>query len=353
MTHANLSIAALAFAAVHALSVNAAPAPSTDKAGAMKAAAPATAKSAAPKRYTIEQFMATTAMRGASFSADESRILVTSNQTGIFNLYDMPAAGGAPKALTESKTSTTISIGYFPNDDRILFTRDKDGDENNHLFVREKDGSEKDLTPGAKLKAEFLSWKRDGSAFYVVTNERDPKFFDVYRYDAKTYERALLYKNEQPLQAEAISDDEQWIAFNKTNTTNDSDVYLYSAASKDFKHITPHQGVAAHSAQMFDPASKRLFYTTNAGGEFARLVAYDLASGTARDHEKADWDIAFTYFSRDGRYRVTGVNEDGATTVRIVQVAAAARARSLCPSYRPAKSAGSRFQKAAARWRFI
>jgi len=38
-----------------------------------------------------------------------------------------------------------------------------------------------------------------------------------------------------------------------------------------------------------------------------------------REHEKANWDVAFTYFSRDGRYRVTGVNEDGRTTVRVVE----------------------------------
>jgi glucose/arabinose dehydrogenase len=39
------------------------------------------------KPYTIEQFMATTSVRGASFSQDERRILFSSNATGIFNVY--------------------------------------------------------------------------------------------------------------------------------------------------------------------------------------------------------------------------------------------------------------------------
>jgi hypothetical protein len=34
------------------------------------------------KQYTIEQFLDTTSMSGASFSADESRILFSSNKTG-------------------------------------------------------------------------------------------------------------------------------------------------------------------------------------------------------------------------------------------------------------------------------
>jgi len=34
------------------------------------------------QRYSIEQFMATTTFQGASFSADESRILFSSNASG-------------------------------------------------------------------------------------------------------------------------------------------------------------------------------------------------------------------------------------------------------------------------------
>jgi dipeptidyl aminopeptidase/acylaminoacyl peptidase len=33
--------------------------------------------------------------------------------------------------------------------------------------------------------------------------------------------------------------------------------------------------------------------------------------------QKADWDIAYTYFSRDGRYRVTGVNQDGRSVMTV------------------------------------
>jgi dipeptidyl aminopeptidase/acylaminoacyl peptidase len=294
--------------------------------GTASAQTTATATKAAPaaktvKRYTVAQFMATTSIRGASFSADEKRIMVSSNESGIFNAYSIAAAGGKPEALTRSTTDTTFGVSYFPNDDRILFTRDKGGDENNHLFVRETDGSDKDLTPGDKLKASFFAWKPDGSAFYVTTNERDPKFFDVYKYDAKTYARSLLFKNEQGLQPSAISNDEKWIAFNKPNTTNDSDIYLHDVVKAITKNITAHQGNLSVDAETFDPTSTKLFFTSDEGNEFKRLRTYDLATGTVKDHEKANWDIAYTYFSRDGRYRVTGINEDGSTVIRMVEVA--------------------------------
>ncbi|HEX9147710.1 MAG TPA: S9 family peptidase, partial [Thermoanaerobaculia bacterium] len=191
------------------------------------AAAPAAPKKAArvPKQYTIEQFFATTGVRDASFSSDEKRILFSSNQTGVYNVYSVPATGGAPTNLTSSATDTTYAVSFFPGDDRVLYTRDQGGNELNHLYVREADGKERDLTPGDKLKADFDGWTGDRTAFWVETNERDPKYFDLYRYDAKTYERALVYQNEG-YQIGAISPDGKSVALVKTNGTSDSDVYL-------------------------------------------------------------------------------------------------------------------------------
>jgi dipeptidyl aminopeptidase/acylaminoacyl peptidase len=270
----------------------------------------------APKRYTIGQFMATTSISGASFSKDEKHILLSSDESGIVNAYAMPVGGGKPVPMTRPTTDSTYAVGYFYNDDRILFTRDHGGNENNHVFVRELDGTEKDLTPGARLKASFAGWRPDGTAFYVSTNERDPKFFDLYRYDARTYARTMMYKNETGFNTSAISRDERWLALQKTVTTADSDIYLYNVATREAKNITPHSEPASFSASTFDPASRRLFFTTNAGREFAAIRTYDLASGATAEREKADWDMLGTSYSRDGRYRTSVMNEDGSIVVR-------------------------------------
>jgi len=270
------------------------------------------------KQYSMEQFMATTTVNGSSFSADGKRILFSSNESGIFNVYSMPVAAGQSQALTKSTTDSTFAVSYFPHDDRILYTRDAGGNEQNHLYVLESGDKERDLTPGSKLKARFGNWSQDGNSFFVLTNERDGRFFDVYRYDAKTYERTLFYKEEKGYQVSGGSNDEKWIALAKTNTTSDSDIYLYNVSTKDFKHLTPHIDPSDYTVATFDPTSEWLYYLTNDGGEFTRVRRYHLVTGRHEEVDNAAWDIGYSYFSHHGRYRVTGVNDDGRTVITVL-----------------------------------
>ena len=273
------------------------------------------------KQYTIEQFLTTTAIGGSSFSPDEKSILFSSNKSGIYNVYTIPVTGGEPKQLTRSTTESTFSIGYFPNDSRVLYTHDQGGNENNHVYVLGADGKEKDLTPGDKVKAQFIGWTHDGKAFYISTNERDQRFFDIYKLDATTYERKLVYQDSVGYQFGDIADDERFIAFAKPNTTSDSDVYLYNIATKEMKNITPHQGDVASAPAAFDPAARYLYYQTDEGSEFSYVARYDLATGKKEPVEKVNWDVAFTYFSHKGKYRVSGVNEDARTKIKIYDTA--------------------------------
>ena len=273
------------------------------------------------KQYSIEQFMNTVTIGGASFSPDESRILFSSNKTGIFNAYTIPVSGGEWTPVTASTTDSTYAVAYFPDDERILFTRDQGGNELNHLFVRTPDGQEKDLTPGDKLKASFSGFTPDGRAFYVQTNERDARYFDLYRYDAKTYERTLFYRNDDGFFPAGVSNDGRWVALFKFSTTSNTDVHLWDATTKTTTHLTPHTTEAQYQPATFDPASKYLYYTTNDGSEFLRLRRYGLADGTHEDVEKADWDITAAGFSRTGKYRVLSVNEDGRAAIRVTETA--------------------------------
>jgi len=274
------------------------------------------------KQYTIEQFMNTVRVGGSSFSSDEKSILFHSNKSGIFNVYSVAVTGGDTAQLTNSTKESTFALSYFPNDARILYTYDRGGNENSHLYVRELNGSERDLTPGEKTKANFLGWSHDRKSFFFSTNERDPRFFDIYEMPIDTFKASMVYKDETGLDFGDISNDKKFIAFEKTGGSQaDSDVYLYDVATKELKNLTKHTGDVANTAQTFDIDSKYLYFLTDSGSEFRYISRYNLATGKTEVVEKAPWDFSYTYFSRNGKYRVTAVNEDARTRIKIYEQA--------------------------------
>ncbi len=272
------------------------------------------------KQYTIEQFMDTVRLGGSSFSADEKSILFHSNKTGIFNVYSMPFAGGAPKQLTNSTKESTYAVSYFPADARFLYSYDKGGNENNHIYLRELDGKERDLTPGEKTKAQFLDWSHDRKSFFFSTNTRDPRFFDVFEMKIADLKPVLIYQDETGYDFGAISDDKKFIAFGKTGgSTADSDVYLYNVSTKEMKNITPHEGDVSNSPQTFDLKSEYLYFLSNEGNEFLYVARYNLKDGKREIVEKPAWDVSYTAFSQNGKYRVVATNEDARTRIKIYE----------------------------------
>jgi prolyl oligopeptidase len=128
--------------------------------------------------YSIEDFLGTTVYQGASFTADGKAILASNDSTGVLNVYAVPVDGTPPQPLTRSATESIALSAAFPHDARFLYLSDQGGNELSHLYVQEADGTAKDLTPGDKLKANFLGWASDDKSFFASTNERDPRFFD-------------------------------------------------------------------------------------------------------------------------------------------------------------------------------
>ncbi len=263
--------------------------------------------------YTIEQFMKTTSYSGASFSSDNSKILLSSDETGVFNAYSVDVTSGGMTQLTDSDKDSVFAIGYFPQDDRFLYTADQGGNELNHIYLRLPDGSIKDLTPGDQLKARFAGWSQDDGSFFVQTNERDARFFDVYEYQIRDLSREMIFQNDGGFFPGAISPDGNLIALVKIETRDNSDVYLHDRSTKATTCVTEHDGDISHSPADFTPDSKSLLILTDKDSEFKYLTQLTLETGAFKEISRFDWDISGAGFSKKGNYFQISVNEDSKT----------------------------------------
>ncbi|MFL6203011.1 MAG: prolyl oligopeptidase family serine peptidase [Thermoanaerobaculia bacterium] len=303
------------------------------------AALPALGESPAPRQvhqYTIDQLLSTTSYAGAvnaaqpmggyadSFSPDGRKILVSSNKTGVFNAFAIPVDGGAPVQLTDSKVNAVQVIGWFPRDERFLYVSDQGGNELTHIWVQSPDGQVRDLTPGEKVRAEFLDWAPDGRSFFFTTNERDPSLFDVYETALDGYERKLLFTNPGGFLPQGVSPDRRHVALAKSQGTSDNDIHLHDRTTGKTALLTPDDPPGAevdNGFQAFSPDGASLYYTTDQGAEFKRLMRYDMATGKRQEVLRPSWDVVAAGFSRSGKHLVVAVNDDARTQVSAFEAA--------------------------------
>ena len=263
------------------------------------------------KQYSIEQFYKSTQVGGGSISSDDAELLVSSNESGIYNVYEIDIASRQKKALTNSIKESVFANDYVPGTANFIYNSDKGGDENDHLFLQKTDSTVKDLTPGEKEKANFWGWSRDNKFLYYTSNKRDPRFFDLYKMDTATWTPILVYKNESGYDVNAISDDEQYMALVQPITTSSTNLYLLNQQTKQLKKLNSDSIDSNNGPLQFSLDNKSLYYTTDEGSEYQHVMKYDVASGNKEKFYDAKWDVMYMYTSFNEKYRVVGVNEDG------------------------------------------
>ena len=280
-----------------------------------------TDKTFKPTQYSVADFYANKSFFGSSFSPDRQKILVGSNSSGIWNAYAVPVAGGDLVALTSSTTNSIFPLSYFPNDERILYSSDEGGTELSHVYVRSPDGTVKDVTPGKSLTASFAGWAGDDKSFFVSTNERDQRFFDLYEVKTDGLAKTLVYKNTDGYNLGAISRDKRYLALVKSYTTSDQDIFLQDLQKNTATNITKHTGSVNNAPADFTPDGKALLFVSDSGREFASLNSYDLATGAKKAVYEQNWDVSGASYSKTGKYLVVGVNEDSKFAVRVLDAA--------------------------------
>tara|TARA_Y100001968_G_scaffold246232_1_gene230449 strand:+ start:168 stop:2090 length:1923 start_codon:yes stop_codon:yes gene_type:complete len=268
-----------------------------------------------PKKYSIEQFYKNNSIIGGAFSDDENKLLVSSNESGIFNVYEIDIASGEKTQKTFSEKESFFAIDYLPKTNQILYSADKGGDELNHIYLMNEDGTTTDLTPGEKEKARFAGWSKDKKSMYFTSNKRTPKFFDFYKMNIDSRESEMLYQNDNGINISSMSEDEDWFAFSQTITTSENKLFLKNRINNSIIELSEESG--SYSASGFSKDNKDFYYITDVNKEFTYLVRYKIETGEKEVLFETNWDVMYSYLSENEKYRVTAINEDGKNTLLI------------------------------------
>lgn len=262
------------------------------------------------KKYGIEEFLHPIKTFGTSFTPDECAVVYISNESGVLNAFSVPLESGCPRQITSS-TEHVRYASISREGGRVYYTKDCGSRENTHLFVMEPGGAERLLTPGDQVQVRFMGWNRNHTAFYCATNERDARFFDLYKIQSPSHERQLLYQDEDGLHFCTISENEKYAAFMRIRSRGDSDVVLYDLETRRMKKVAPQDGKAYVQAASFSEDSTRLYFLTDEGAEFSYLCCLELLTERVEVVDKGAYNILSMRLSSRGKYQVLLVDHEG------------------------------------------
>ena len=274
--------------------------------------------------YDIKEFFDNVNISGGYFSSSEEKMIYSTNKSGIVNVYEVELTSKSVTQLSFSEKESFYVRSYVPNSDDFIYSADKGGNEISHLYLQKRSGETLDLTPGINEKSIFYGWSQDKTFLYYLSNKRDSRYFDLYKMKIDEWEPEMIYENKDNFSlsyfngtsSSSISNNEHYLLLTKAITTSENKFYLLDQIQGQVEEISTLPG--RYTAAGFSKDNKSFYYITDIEKEFAYLNKYDIQTGESTVVFQTNWDVMYSYSSKNEQFRIIGINEDGKNSIQVI-----------------------------------
>lgn len=174
--------------------------------------------------------------------------------------------------------------GYgWANNSRLIYLKDKGGDENYHIYAADIDGKNSmDLTPFDGVKANFSNLLKDQRDFVIVDlNKNNPEIFEPYKLNIVTGELTQLYKNEDasnPISGYTFDKDGNLKGYTQQEGATNYSLYYRLGENEPFKKMLTTTWQDNFYIAGFDYASgnpHQAYVISNLESNTDELILYD------------------------------------------------------------------------------
>lgn len=234
---------------------------------------------ALPKRIPLRDFFRNPERSGYQISPDGNWISFLAPYERRMNVHIMPRTGGEPKRVT-SETTRDLAGYFWKSNERIVYLRDIDGDENWHLYSVDRNGDNLiDMTPFDQVTVDIVDDLEDHHSDMLISmNKRNKEIFDVYRLNVFTGEMKMVAEN--PGNITGWNTDHDGYIRVATATDGVTTTLLYRQTEQDaFKPVITTNFKESVSPLFFTFDNKHLYCSSNVGRDKAAIVRFDIATG--------------------------------------------------------------------------
>jgi len=215
-------------------------------------------------------------------SNDGRYISFLSPVEGVMNVWVAPAdSPDKAEPVTFDKGRGIRSYFWAYNNTHLLYTQDKDGDENWRVYTVEvATKTVADLTPQTGVRAEIESVSADfPNEILIGLNDRNEQFHDIYRLNIINGQKELVLQNDE--YAGFVTDDAYQVRFASKYADDGSFVYYAPDGSggwKEFMKVASEDTFNTYFAG-FDKSGKIAYFGDSRGRNTSALTTLDLETG--------------------------------------------------------------------------
>jgi dipeptidyl aminopeptidase/acylaminoacyl peptidase len=276
--------------------------------------------------YRFEQLLNARSAYGATVDAAGDRLYLVSDLTGSPQLWSLPA--GEPGAWPEPVAVNLDRVLFATPSSRpgrLVFGADVGGDERLQLYLVDGLGqSYRPLTDSPTTIHTFGGWHPDGTTIVFSSNERDPRYFDVYTLDVESGARRLLFQGDGSYYAGACSPDGRSALVVRADVGSDQTIYALDVESGTLRQLSEAGRPARYAHPSWSRDGRAVYCVSDRDREFLYVARLDAASGALEPVVTADWDVGDFALAPDGRRLAYELNVDGFSEVRVRDLASGA-----------------------------
>jgi dipeptidyl aminopeptidase/acylaminoacyl peptidase len=231
----------------------------------------------------------------ARISPDGRRIAFLAPVDGILNVWVCPLDDPAQARRLTRVTDRNLGpwLIWLHNNRHVVYLRELGGDENWQAHRVDVDtGASIALTPGPGVKSYIHQQSHHfPDELLIAHNERDKRFFDIFRVNVATGQSTLLQANNGFVGF--FTDPQFRVRFAVKSAADGGWDYLQHGADGDWRLFARIDMADAMSTRPieFSDDGRELYWLDSRGRDKAAAVAQDLATGTTRvlvEDAKAD-----------------------------------------------------------------
>jgi dipeptidyl aminopeptidase/acylaminoacyl peptidase len=282
----------------------------------------------ATKSYPFERYLNVRNAYGPSFSPNGERLSFLTDITGVAEIWSVPvdldaATPAWPEQLT-FRGERVSGMAYSPVEPVMLVAADTGGSELDQLYTLSQDGAEfRALTDQPKVMYRAGHWTPDGQRVIYASNERDPRYFDIYERDMASGNVRLLWQQDSTNFPSTISPDGTRAIISRIHSNVFTQLFLFDLASGDVRALTPDtaSGPSLFENPSWSADGSGLYVLSNRGRDFINLAWLDLATGELTYLRDDQWDADHLAVTHDGRRLALTFNEEGYSRLELFEIA--------------------------------